>query len=167
MLSGTSVALSGMLVTGMAMAAPPPRVGGVYGSANGVPATMAPPSGLCATGTPSAVTGQGPWFWSCKGSRGGKTAQCSAPLKPASPTLTITFAPPDPTIQAASPLGTFVSTVTAAWSDGRPFTGTLQFIAPYFDDDGAFALAGNDIVVAQDLNGDGGTVQRISLDAAP
>jgi hypothetical protein len=54
-------------------------VNGACGSANGVAASSAPTSGLCHTGTASAVAGTGPWSWSCGGSNGGTTAQCSAP----------------------------------------------------------------------------------------
>ena len=56
---------------------------GACGSANGVAASSAPASGLCSTGMASAVSGSGPWNWSCAGSSGGTTASCSAPLHPA------------------------------------------------------------------------------------
>ena len=52
---------------------------GVCGAANGVAVGSAPSSGLCSTGTASAVTGSGPWTWSCAGSGGGSTASCAAP----------------------------------------------------------------------------------------
>lgn len=63
------------------------------------------------------------------------------------------------------------ATATAAWSDGPAFTGTLMFGAPYADDGGTFALsctqcATANIVVSPaglGLNGDGGTVQNITI----
>jgi hypothetical protein len=55
-------------------------VNGSCGSANGVPTSTAPTTNLCSAGTASAVSGSGPWSWSCAGSNGGTTAQCSAPL---------------------------------------------------------------------------------------
>jgi len=39
-----------------------------------------PVANLCSAGTPSAVSGTGPWTWSCGGSTGGATAACSATL---------------------------------------------------------------------------------------
>ena len=56
---------------------------GACGSANGVAVTSAPTSSLCSAGMASAVSGSGPWNWSCAGSSGGTTASCSAPLLPA------------------------------------------------------------------------------------
>jgi hypothetical protein len=55
-------------------------VNGACGSANGVPVSSPPSSGLCVSGTASSVTGSGPWNWTCAGSNGGTTASCSAPL---------------------------------------------------------------------------------------
>jgi parallel beta-helix repeat protein len=56
------------------------RVTGACGASNGADLTSAPTSGLCSSGTASAVSGSGPWSWSCTGSNGGATASCSAPL---------------------------------------------------------------------------------------
>ena len=54
-------------------------VNGACGAANGIAVNSAPTTGLCSTGTASALGGSGPWSWSCTGSSGGSTAQCSAP----------------------------------------------------------------------------------------
>ncbi|MFZ2832121.1 MAG: hypothetical protein WAZ40_03125 [Minisyncoccia bacterium] len=55
----------------------PPPVNGACGSSG--PFSLAPTTGLCTAGTPSAVpTGSGPWFWDCNGSNGGTNATCSA-----------------------------------------------------------------------------------------
>ena len=62
----------------------PPPVNDLCGSSNDVPVSSAPTTNLCSTGTASAVSGSGPWRWSCVGSDGGTTAQCSAPVKTAS-----------------------------------------------------------------------------------
>jgi hypothetical protein len=93
------------------------------------------------------------------------------PPPPPTLTLTLTFAPQMPSIPASTPLGTIVATVTAAWSDGSAFTGTLMFGAPYGDDGGTFALscmqcATANIVVnpaALGVMGDGGTVQNVTV----
>jgi Pectate lyase superfamily protein len=62
---------------------PPPvsssAVIGSCGPANGVVLSTAPSTGLCSLGTASAVTGNGPWRWSCADSNSGTTASCSAP----------------------------------------------------------------------------------------
>src|SRR6185369_9167304 len=57
---------------------PPPPVIGVCGSANGSAFPSAPTTNLCSAGTASTVTGVGPYYWSCAGSNGGATANCSA-----------------------------------------------------------------------------------------
>lgn len=55
---------------------------GACGSANGVEVSSAPSSNLCLVGTAGAVSGTGPWTWSCTGTNGGDTASCSAPKTP-------------------------------------------------------------------------------------
>jgi hypothetical protein len=55
-------------------------VNGVCGSSNGADLTSAPTTNLCSAGAASAVTGSGPWTWSCSGNNGGTTAQCQAPV---------------------------------------------------------------------------------------
>jgi hypothetical protein len=40
--------------------------------------TVAPTASLCSTGPASAVTGSGPWNWTCGGSNGGTDASCVA-----------------------------------------------------------------------------------------
>ena len=92
-------------------------------------------------------------------------------LTPPPPTLTLTFNPQMPSISDNAPLGTVVATVTATWSNGAPFSGTIMFGQPYADDGGTFALsctqcATANIVVSPTGNGilgDGGTVQQISV----
>jgi len=70
-------------------------VNGTCGSSNGIAVSSAPTTGLCSTGTASAVGGSGPWSWSCTGSNGGSTAQCSAPQHTASigPATNLHYAP--------------------------------------------------------------------------
>lgn len=53
-------------------------VNGSCGSSHGTTTTTAPTSGLCNSGTPSGVSGSGPWSWTCSGSNGGATVNCSA-----------------------------------------------------------------------------------------
>ena len=49
---------------------------GVCGSADGTSLSVAPTTNLCAGGSASAVSGTGPWTWTCTG--GGVTDNCSA-----------------------------------------------------------------------------------------
>jgi chitodextrinase len=57
-------------------------VNGSCGSANGTTLSTKPTTNLCSTGNSSTVAGSGPWTWSCAGSNGGSTAQCSAAVTP-------------------------------------------------------------------------------------
>jgi len=56
-------------------------ISGVCGTSNGSVFTAAPTTNLCATGTPTAVTGTGPWNWSCTGFNGGSNATCTAQIQ--------------------------------------------------------------------------------------
>ncbi len=58
----------------------PPAVNGSCSAANNQSFTSAPASNLCSSGTASPMTGSGPWNWTCAGSDGGTTANCSANL---------------------------------------------------------------------------------------
>jgi len=60
--------------------ASPNSVTGVCGTANGGTFTVAPDTNLCFSGLASAVTGSGPWQWSCYGSGSGTDASCSAEI---------------------------------------------------------------------------------------
>ncbi|MDO8443474.1 MAG: hypothetical protein Q7S78_00565, partial [Candidatus Azambacteria bacterium] len=53
-------------------------VNAVGGSACGASFNTAPTANLCSVGTASAVSGSGPWTWTCAGLYGGSTASCSA-----------------------------------------------------------------------------------------
>lgn len=58
-------------------------VNGACGPADGQQRTSAPANDLCSAGTPSAVTGSGPWDWTCAGFNGGGNASCSASVSTA------------------------------------------------------------------------------------
>jgi probable HAF family extracellular repeat protein len=57
------------------------EVNGACGSANGRAFSKAATSNLCKAGWASEVSGNGPWNWTCAGSNGGTTANCSASPK--------------------------------------------------------------------------------------
>ena len=80
---GGSVACSASLGSGV--------VNGACGAANGGSFSAAPASGLCSVGTPSpsALSGSGPWSWTCTGANG--SASCAAnPASAACATGTVT-----------------------------------------------------------------------------
>lgn len=56
-------------------------VNGSCGSSHNMTLIGAPSTNLCSTGTPSAVTGEGPWAWNCVGAHGGTTASCAANVR--------------------------------------------------------------------------------------
>ena len=52
-------------------------VNGSCGPANGADALSAPTTNLCSVGAPSKVAGTGPWNWTCAGSNGGSSSNCT------------------------------------------------------------------------------------------
>jgi Domain of unknown function (DUF4082) len=70
------------------------------------------------------------------------------------PYLILSFNPPDPSIPATAPVGTAVTTITATWSNGSPFTRTLGFrgTGTYSNDNGTFAISGNTLIVNRPLS---------------
>jgi alpha-tubulin suppressor-like RCC1 family protein len=65
-------------------------VNGLCGSSDGQSLPSAPSTNLCSAGTATAVTGSGPWTWSCTGLYGGSSANCSATLITYSLVVTVT-----------------------------------------------------------------------------
>jgi hypothetical protein len=76
--SGWSLEYWDSTASSFAVTAAAKPVNGVCGSANGQTLTSAPTSNLCSAGTASAVSGSGPWAWSCSAQSGGVAASCSA-----------------------------------------------------------------------------------------
>jgi uncharacterized repeat protein (TIGR02543 family) len=56
-------------------------VNGACGGSDKGTFTMAPTSNLCSSGTASAISGSGPWVWTCAGISGGIDAACSASIQ--------------------------------------------------------------------------------------
>lgn len=124
-----SNATSAMAITANFAANP---VNGSCGSSNGVTLTTAPTTNLCSTGTVSAVTGNGPWSWSCSGANGGTSASCSASIS----IYSVTFASggngslTGTTSQIVN-AGSNTTTITAVPNSGYHFvnwTGTNGFV---------------------------------------
>ena len=70
----------GMSVSCTAPLEPPAPIDGSCGGANGVSTIVMPKSGLCDAGITGAVSGKGPWTWTCSGVNGGAPASCFAPV---------------------------------------------------------------------------------------
>jgi|GEM_PF-1711213 len=60
-----------------------PVVNGQCGSSDGQTVDNAPTTNLCTAGSPTSVSGSGPWNWSCTGASGGTTSACTAQKTPA------------------------------------------------------------------------------------
>ncbi len=65
----------------------PQIINGTCGPADGTPTGSAPAAGLCNSGNASALSGTGPWTWTCDGINTGSTQTCTAPLPPPPPTF--------------------------------------------------------------------------------
>jgi hypothetical protein len=72
--------------------------------------------------------------------------------------LSIISDPPNPTILSTTPLGTVVAQLSAAWSDGSPFTGALSFGAPNFNSRGVYTLDSNNNLIISPLGPGVGSV---------
>jgi hypothetical protein len=87
---------------------------------------------------------------------------------PTAAILSLSFNPPNPSIPANASARTIVTTITATWSDGSPFTGTLGFggTGTYSNDNGTFAISGTNLILNSSVSGDANTVQNVTIVAA-
>jgi hypothetical protein len=86
----------------------------------------------------------------------------------ARPYLSLSFSPATPVIASNAAGGTVVTTITARWSDGTQFNGSLSFGAPYSNAQGVFAISGNDVIVnptGPGLLGLANKIQNITITA--
>jgi hypothetical protein len=81
------------------------------------------------------------------------------------PTLLLSDNPSTPSVPANAAAGTFVTALSASWSNRTPFTGTLSFASPYTSDGGLFTLSGSNVVLNGSLAGLGGTTQELTVQA--
>ena len=79
------------------------------------------------------------------------------------PSLIITFDPASPTVPDNTARGAIIATVNVTWSDGSPFTGSLDFGPPFGDDGGKFALSGKQIIVNPKGPGLSGSGNRLNV----
>ena len=92
-LTSTVLTIGGISATfSVTTVSAPIATNGSCGSANGGVFASAPSTNLCVAGTAMAVTGTGPWTWSCTGANGGSTASCSAAVVDTTPDA-FSFAP--------------------------------------------------------------------------
>jgi hypothetical protein len=90
----------------------------------------------------------------------------AGPLRPV-----IEVRPNTPRVRDTASGGTVVARYSVRMSDNSPFTGTVRFGPPYYDDNGRFALVDGNIIVNPDGPGIGpnrATVtDHITLEAIP
>jgi hypothetical protein len=90
----------------------------------------------------------------------------AGPLRPV-----IEVRPNTPRVQDTVPGGTVVARYSVRMSDNSPFTGTVRFGPPHYDDNGKLALAGSNIIVNPDGPGIGPNAatmtDHITLEAIP
>ncbi len=82
------------------------------------------------------------------------------------PFLTLIVTPMMPTIPDSTLLGTPVAVLQGVWSDGSPFTGTYQFVAPNFDDGGIYDISGNLLRVSPigpGVGSEGGSIDSVTI----
>lgn len=86
-----------------------------------------------------------------------------------SPYLSIVVTPANPTIPSAAALGSVVAKLTATWSDGSPFTGTLSLGSPNSSDGGVYAIdSSHNLIINPSGPGVGsaaGSVQNVTIAA--
>jgi hypothetical protein len=79
--------------------------------------------------------------------------------------------PNTPRVPDIAPSGTVVARYSVRMSDNSPFTGTVRFGPPYYDNDGRFALRDSNIIINPSGPGIGpnrGTItDHITLEAIP
>jgi hypothetical protein len=93
-------------------------VNGVCGTSSGGSFTTAPTTNLCSAGTATGVNGSGPWTWSCTGSNGGSTANCSANIQTR-------------TVSASAGTGGTISPASSTVNNGSTTTFTVTPNAGY------------------------------------
>ena len=105
----------------------PLPVDGVCGSSNLSTCTSAPTTNLCSSGTPTAVTGTGPWYWNCLGANDGANASCSAtppPTVPGAPTgVNATAGNAQATVSFTAPASDGYSAITGYSVTSKPAGG--------------------------------------------
>jgi hypothetical protein len=81
--------------------------------------------------------------------------------------LSITANPANPTIPSTTSPGSIVTNLTARWSSGSPFTGTLSFGAPNFNSGGVYALDSNNNLIISPLGpgvgSAGGSTENVTI----
>lgn len=107
---------AGEVTNSFALASP---VNGACGSSNGQISDAAPTENLCSAGTAGAVSGTGPWTWTCAGSNGGTTASCSSSNVPKTG-QTMAFTPPAAKTYGDAPIN--LSGFATGGASGNPVT---------------------------------------------
>jgi len=97
-------------------------VNATCGASNGANLSSIPTVNLCETGTPTAVTGSGPWSWSCEGSYGGTSPTCTTGGLPVNGSCGL--AAQSYVYSASDYAGAYCATGTASSSPSFPAQGS-------------------------------------------
>ena len=100
------------------------------GSANGSTPASIPTTNLCATGTPSTVSGSGPWTWSCTGSVGTTPASCSTIIACGSANGVATYSQPSSNLCAGGTASTVNGPSPWTWSCTQTGFSAVSCSAP-------------------------------------
>ena len=90
-------------------------------------------------------------------------------IAPQAATLSLLVTPASPSLTLNVNNGDHVATLQGVWSNGAPFTGTYQFVAPNFDHSGDYAISGSNLVVNNatniNANGVGASPEHVTIEA--
>ena len=87
--------------------------------------------------------------------------------RPGSPYLSVALTPANPTIPSTAALGSMVAKITATWSDGSPFTGTIAFGSPNSNGGGVYAIdSSHNLIInpsGPGVGSAGGLVENVTI----
>ncbi len=120
-------------------------INGSCGSANGGYFYSAPSTNLCNAGTPTVVSGSGPWTWSCIGVYGGTNASCGANIlsEPWWQTQGGNIHADNGNISSTIPLSCFGSCLPYLITTGNGATGLASFTGTVDVAEGSLSQDGN------------------------
>ena len=140
--------LNALITAPVTFGSAPAPVNGTCGSANGAIFTAAPAVNLCTAGTASAVTGTGPFTWTCAGSNGGTTASCSAQLQLVTPPpATDTTPPAAVSVDVTNGATVASSFITVTFTEGITATRFLDTIMKIGTADTTNTVSGSTVTI--------------------
>jgi hypothetical protein len=117
--------LNALITAPVIFGSAPVPVNGTCGSSNGTIVLAVPAANLCTTGAASAISGIGPFTWTCAGSNGGTTASCAAQL---APPVTDTIAPSVVSVAVAKGANVAADEITVTFSEAVSAAKNLSMV---------------------------------------